>query len=170
MSFRCWGAAGGRLGGGSAPEQQTGIRERRCSVQVVGRAGHRYARSEEAYTYNFPAAWELLLWKIDHWGIRVLQQWPLAPRELWPTIGRETPCLTAGQAVRVLEAVCFVYTCRRLIDLSLTAGAGGHAGWVPTRCAPAPGVQRGRGGAAPCSNAGDRAARELLHAGAECHH
>ena len=32
------------------------------------------------------------------------------------------PSAAAGTRVRVLDAVCFVYTCRRLIDLSLIAG------------------------------------------------
>jgi hypothetical protein len=82
-------------------------------VQVVGRSDHRYARSENAYTYNFPASWELLLWKVDQWGIKVLQQWPLAPRELWPTIARNSAGLTAGQSVQVVTPD----GCRRVILL-----------------------------------------------------
>jgi hypothetical protein len=108
------GSGNGSGGGGAAaPEQQSGIRERRCSVQVVGRSDHRYARSENAYTYNFPASWELLLWKVDQWGIKVLQQWPLAPRELWPTIARNSAGLTAGQSVQVVTPD----GCRRVILL-----------------------------------------------------
>ena len=49
-------------GGGGSAEQQSGIRERRCSVQVVGRSDHRYARSESAYTYNFPVRSYRSLW------------------------------------------------------------------------------------------------------------
>ena len=37
------------------------------------------------YTWQFPAAWEVYLWGLDEWGIRVLQNWPRAPRELWPS-------------------------------------------------------------------------------------
>eukprot|EP01043_Picozoa_sp_COSAG02_P021906 COSAG02_NODE_1124_length_14441_cov_21.457607_4_plen_1017_part_00 len=57
---------------GGTSDQQSGIRERRCSVQVVGRSDHRYARSENAYTYNFPvrpyhraALWTTLRHAID---------------------------------------------------------------------------------------------------------
>ena len=97
----------------AAPESETGIRQRRMSVQVVGRSGHRSARSEEAYTVNFSAKWELMLWRLDAVGIRILQQWPLAPRELWPNIARNQVGISAGEAVQVVTPD----GCRRVVML-----------------------------------------------------
>lgn len=53
------------------------------------------------------------MWKIDQWGIKVLQQWPLAPRELWPTIARNSAGLEPGQSVQVVTPD----GCRRVILL-----------------------------------------------------
>ena len=53
------------------------------------------------------------MWKIDQWGIRVLQQWPLAPRELWPTIVRNSMGLEPGQSVQIVTPD----GCRRVILL-----------------------------------------------------
>lgn len=55
---------------------------------------------------------------MDEWGIRVLQNWPRAPRELWPSLPPEVPGFRSGQVVEVTTPD----GCRRCIVLPPTFG------------------------------------------------
>jgi hypothetical protein len=87
--------------GGTTRDTRGDIRDRRCSVRNVDVAGIPAAKSEAAFTWNFPPSWELYLWNFDEWGIKLLQQWPLAPKELWPSVQIGLPGMKGGSAVQV---------------------------------------------------------------------
>ena len=81
------------------------LRSRKHSVQVMERGGHTHARSERRFVWSFTAAWERRLWRFDQAGLRLAQQWPTLPPELWPRVpGRHMAGggFKTGQAVTVV--------------------------------------------------------------------
>ena len=47
---------------------------------------HEHHKTEPAWVWEFPARWELLFWRMDTWGIAMIQRCGLAEHEFWPVV------------------------------------------------------------------------------------